>query len=190
MPNDTQPSPGDDDGPPPAPAGLADERFAANLRDERERQNLSQADVAKQMKDRGWRWHAQTVQRVEAGHRKVTIGEAEAIARILRTTADRLTWPGAAASAAGLMDMTIASALNAYEDISGGVTALLWAQRQLATTLAEVERAGYHESGKVREIAREARDVLAMTPEAAVTAGREDFAGLTGTGERLLEAGR
>ena len=52
-------------GPPPLPAGLADERFAANIRDERERQGKSQADIARLMRERGWSYHPQTVQRIE-----------------------------------------------------------------------------------------------------------------------------
>ncbi len=187
----TEAKPSDEDmeaGPLPTPAGLADERFAVNLREERERQDLSQADIAREMKDRGWKWHPQTVQRVEAGHRKVTIGEAEAIAAILHTTADRLTWPGREASAAALMDMSIGRILSAWEQITDQACSLLWAQRQLAVTLGEAERAGFCETGKIREIAQEAREVLRYTPEGAVEEGREDFARLKETGEELMKA--
>src|SRR5215469_1645268 len=104
---DTQPPATTEGGPPGLPAGVADERFAVNVRDERERRKLSQAEVARQMAVAGWAWHPQTQQKIEAGHRKVSVGEAEALAHILGTTVDRLTWPGQVASAAYLMDTSI-----------------------------------------------------------------------------------
>jgi|SRR6185312_6452284 len=181
----------DDDGsgPPPTPAGLADERFAANIREERERQKVSQADVAKAMKERGWSWHPQTVQRAEVGHRKVSVGEAEALADILHTTVDRLTWPGRAASAAALLDMTIARGLNGWDAIAEGTAELLWAQYQLEVSIAEAERAGYYESEKVRVITDEARSVMGLTPEDAVAAGRKHHEELRETGAQMTEKG-
>ena len=83
------------------PAGLADERFAANIREERGRQKLSQGELARRMAERGFPYYQQTVRRIEEGRRKVSVGEAKALADILGTTMDRLTWPGRAASVAG-----------------------------------------------------------------------------------------
>lgn len=176
-------------GPPPVPAGLADERFADNIREERERRGKSQAEIARLMRERGWSYHPQTVQRIEAGHRKVSVGEAEALARILHTTVDRLTWPGRAASSAGLMDMTIGRALGSWEQIAAGTTHLLYQLSQLATSVGEAERAGYYESDKVQEIVREARTVLERTPEGALAEGRKDYEELAETGERLTAEG-
>ena len=177
-------------GPPPLPAGLADERFAANIREERERQGKSQADIARLMRERGWSYHPQTVQRIEAGHRKVSVGEAEALARILSTTVDRLTWPGRAASTAAFLDQVTARAESAWEQIAAWTATLLWAQHQLRTSVAEAERAQFHGSDKIREIVREARSALEMTPEAAMEAGRRDHEELRETGAQLAaEAG-
>lgn len=167
---------GEGSGPPPLPAGLADERFAANIREQRERQDKSQADIAALMREQGWSYHPQTVQRIEAGHRKVSVGEAEALARILRTTVDRLTWPGRAASAAALLDMATGRAESAWEQIASWTATLLWSQFQLGTTVAETERADYLGSPRIREIAESARMALEMTPEAAIETGRKDFA--------------
>ena len=185
----TDNNPGDGgSGPSALPAGLADERFAVNVREERERQGKSQADIAKLMRERGWPYHPQTVQRIEAGHRKVSVGEAEALARILRTTVDRLTWPGRAASAAGFLDMTIGHANSYWEQVAAGTASLLYQLRQLATSTGEAERAGCYDSDKVREIVREAHEVLKMTPEDAVEAGRRDYGELVKTGEQLAAA--
>jgi transcriptional regulator with XRE-family HTH domain len=61
------------------------------MREIRERLGISQADIARLMSERGWSYYPQTVQRIEAGRRRVSIGEADAIARILQTTIEKLT---------------------------------------------------------------------------------------------------
>lgn len=154
--------------------GVADERFAVNLREQREIQGTSQAELARQMKERGWSWHPQTVQRVEGGHRKVTIGEAQAIAAILRTTADRLTWPGQAASVAALLETTAGRAYEAWEQITAWASSLLYAQHQLAITLSEVEGRQYLGSDKIQEIVHDARQAKELAAEDAVKAARQE----------------
>ena len=67
----------------PAAAGVIDEWVAWNIRLRREGLGMSQADLAKEMAALGWKYYPQTVHRVEQGQRKVTIGEAEALARIV-----------------------------------------------------------------------------------------------------------
>src|SRR6516225_3147504 len=69
------------------PAGLADERFATNIREERERQKLSQGELARRMAERGFPFYQQTVRRIEEGRRKVSVGEAAALAVALRLDA-------------------------------------------------------------------------------------------------------
>ena len=176
---------GEGSGPPPTPAGLADERFAANIREERERLGKSQADIAKEMTARGWSFHPQTVQRIETGHRKVSIGEGKALAEILGTTVDRLTWPGREASAAALLDQVTARAESAWEQIGRGTAALRWAQFQLEVSISEAERARFYGSPKIRELVDEARRARELTPEDAVEAGEQEHASLreTGSGE-------
>src|SRR6516225_8155876 len=89
------------------PAGLADERFATNIREERERQKLSQGELARRMADRGFPFYQQTIRRIEEGRRKVSVGEAKAIAEILDTTVDQLTASVPEADAA--LAVTVAS---------------------------------------------------------------------------------
>jgi len=161
--------------PPSLPAGLADERFAANVRDLRESQGKSQADVARLMAEHGWPYHPQTVQRIEAGHRKVSVGEAEALARILGTTVDRLTFPGPAAKAAGLLDAHLGRARESWAQIGEAAKALLIARVALTRTLADVEAAGFHDSAQIRALSQQAREILETAiPERAVDAARQD----------------
>jgi transcriptional regulator with XRE-family HTH domain len=172
----TDNNPDDGSAGPPLHAGLADERFAVRVREERERQGKSQADIARLMRERGWSWHPQTVQRTEAGHRKASVGEAEALAGILHTTMDRLTWPGRAATAAALLDYAAVQAAAAWEQIASQTAVLLRSQDQLATAIAEAERDDYHGSPRIRELAATARRVLKMTPDGAVESGRTEHA--------------
>lgn len=175
-------------GPPPVPAGLADERFAVNVREMRERKKMSQGELARQMKARGWPYYQQTVRRVEEGRRKVSVGEAKALAEILGETVDRLTWPGREASCAALMDMSIGRTESAWAQIASWTATMLWSQGQLRTTLSAAESADYYPgSAKIREIAAEARLALEMTPEAAVETGRKDHTRMQAEGDNPYE---
>jgi transcriptional regulator with XRE-family HTH domain len=162
-------------GPPPLAPGVADERFAVNVREQRERRRLSQAEVARQMAAIGWPWHPQTVQKIEAGHRKVAVGEGEALARILHTTVDRLTWPGEVASAAWLLNTAIARAQKAWNDIARRTVSLQYALAQLEHTAADMEKNDCLGSDQIRELVREAALCADMNPEDAVAAGRGDY---------------
>lgn len=57
-----------------------DEHFAANLRSTREAMGITQAELAERMRDRGFGFHQATIYKIEKGERKVSIGEAMAIA--------------------------------------------------------------------------------------------------------------
>jgi hypothetical protein len=84
-----------------------------------------------------------------------------------------------------------ARVLNSWEQVSAWTTDLLFAQRQLQTSIAEAERADCYGSPKIREIVQEGRGALEMTPEAALEDGRGGFEELKATGEQMLaEAGR
>ena len=75
------------------PAGVVDELFAIQVRETRERLKMSQGKLARQMSARGFPYYQQTVRRIEDSQRKVSVGEAKALAEILGTTIDRLTEP-------------------------------------------------------------------------------------------------
>jgi transcriptional regulator with XRE-family HTH domain len=157
------------------PAGLADERFATNIREERERQKLSQGELARRMAERGFPYYQQTIRRIEEGRRKVSVGEAKALAEILGTTMDRLTWPGQVASAAYLMDTAIARAKQAWDGITQGTTTLLYARATLEHIAAQMTERDYLGSDKIREIVAEAAQVAEMNPHDAVQAARADY---------------
>lgn len=70
---------------------VVERRFGDGMRAARTELGMSQADLARQMSDRGWPWHQQTVTRVEAGQRVVRLGEAKDIASILNTSVDALS---------------------------------------------------------------------------------------------------
>jgi transcriptional regulator with XRE-family HTH domain len=175
---DTGPPATTGDGRPSMPAGLADEQFAVNVRETRERKGMSQAALADEMRERGWPWHPQTVQKVESVQRHVRVGEAEALARIFGTSMERLTWPGTVASATALLDMSIGRAQGAWQRIARETATLLWNLNQLQTTVNEAERDDYLGSAEIREIVTEAKTVLEITPEDAVEQGRADHEAL------------
>jgi DNA-binding transcriptional MerR regulator/DNA-binding transcriptional regulator YiaG len=83
----------EEEGPAAEPAGVVDELFAIQVREIRERLKMSQGELARQMSARGFRYYQQTVRRIEDNRRKVSVGEAKALAEILGTTIDRLTEP-------------------------------------------------------------------------------------------------
>ena len=141
----------------------------------------------------GWPYYQQTVARIEEGKRKASVGEAESLARIVGTSARRLTMPGQEASLLAILDQAIGRGLSAYEDINRRTKSLRWAQRQLTLSVSEAERANYCGSALVRDAANEARQVIALDPYVAVTdAVGEDtalIAGLKATRPWHAEAG-
>ena len=163
----------EDRGSPPLPAGLADERFAANLREQRELKKMSQGELARRMVERGFPYYQQTVRRVEDGRRKVSVGEAAALASILGTTVERLTWPGQAATDAALLDMYIDRAFTAKRRIARSTQLLLEAQDKIDPIVARAELAAFHDSDKLQRIVREARAAMAINPEQLVAAVRD-----------------
>lgn len=78
--------PGNTDGSP----GLTGQRLADNLRTARERAGLSQAELAQRMAAQGWRFHQQTVARIEGGARRVLAEEVGVLAYILSISVDDL----------------------------------------------------------------------------------------------------
>ena len=83
-------------------------------------------------------------------------------------TVDRLTWPGREASTAALLDRVTAKTERAFDQIIHWTGTLLFAQRQLGTTVGEAQRAGHYGSDRIRDQARAAEEALEYTPEDAV----------------------
>jgi transcriptional regulator with XRE-family HTH domain len=157
------------------PPELSERRFAENLRQAREDKNVSQVKLAQEMAARGWPWRQQTVTRVESGQRMVRLGEALAVAEILGTNVVMLTASTRETSATHLLASSTSKVKQAFEEITRWTETLLWNQAQLRTTLGEVERAGFHESSLVREVAEEGAEVVSLTPEQAVSEARADL---------------
>jgi transcriptional regulator with XRE-family HTH domain len=162
-------------GTPQAGPGVIDEWVAWNIRIRRENLGWSQADLAKAMAALGWKYHPQTVHRIESGQRKVTIGEAEALARIFSVTVDALTWPDMMTHTAAWFGAFIERADTAFEQIIAQTRELLFAREHLKRAIAEVEGRGIAGRDEVRGAVAGARSVLESTdPEQAVEAGCGD----------------
>lgn len=67
------------------------ERIAANIRAERARAGIGQADVVERMRNLGYtNWHRQTMGKVEQGERRVLAEEILGLAVCLGTTVPKL----------------------------------------------------------------------------------------------------
>jgi transcriptional regulator with XRE-family HTH domain len=173
----------DSDGPkkpPPIAPGVIDEWVAWNVRMHRENRGWSQADLAEKMAALGWKYHPQTVHRVESGQRKVTIGEAEALARLFSTTVDALTWPDMVTHTSAWLDTFTSRADLAFNEIGVQTRELLFDREHLERALAQVEQRGLGEQADedsfLTERINDARAALeTATPEEAVQMGREEY---------------
>ncbi|WP_280391257.1 hypothetical protein [Nocardia wallacei] len=68
----------------------AEPRFAANLRAARNALRLTQSQVARRMRDRGFGWREYTAATVELDKRHLRLREAEALAAIVCVPLDRM----------------------------------------------------------------------------------------------------
>jgi transcriptional regulator with XRE-family HTH domain len=160
----------------PAAAGVIDEWVAWNIRLRREGLGWSQADLAKEMAALGWKYYPQTVHRVEQGQRKVTIGEAEALARLFGVTVDALTWPDMATHTAAWLGVFTGRADAAFEQIAAQAQELLFDREHLERALAEIDKRGKSATEGAAEAIDEARSVLESAgPEQAVAEGRAQY---------------
>ncbi len=108
----------------------SDEAFSALFRKGRERRGRTQGDVARDMQARGFDFHQQTIAKIENGNRKVTIGEAIALAAVLEIELEELAWsppagaltPGAQVRESGIGYMmqldSLRWALNGFQEIA------------------------------------------------------------------------
>ena len=155
------------DGEPPE---LTEQRFAENLRAIREASGMSQGRLADEMAARGWPWRQQTVTRVENGRRMVRLGEAKAVAEILSTSLDRLTWRTGEAKVVEELAAWTRQAKDAFRLIAESTAEQLRARGLLHGHPVVI---GDDPSGsaRIRNAVMEARDVQELTPEGAVAQG-------------------
>lgn len=66
--------------------------FAQNLKRSRVARGWTQTDLAREMKERGFAFHQQTIQRIEDQLRPVRLDEAYAFSEILEQTVDQMSW--------------------------------------------------------------------------------------------------
>lgn len=164
---------------PPVPqirAGAEDRNLAGNVRDLRERLGISQGELARRMADLGWPWHQQTTRRVEDGSRKVSAGEAAALARILGTSVTRLMMAGRQASLAYLLDSFTGRAHEAYGQVAAWTAQLQAARGHLARTAREAKASPWATAPEMAALIREAAAACGLDPQDAVTEGLEDAA--------------
>jgi transcriptional regulator with XRE-family HTH domain len=156
--------------------GVVDEWVAANIRLLREQSGMSQADLAEKMSALGWRFHPQTLHRIEAGQRKVTAGEADALARVLGATIERITRPEIVA---GMMDEMHALAGRADEAVGQLVNwtrELLITRANMVLVAKSARERGVADDEPVREGLRHLEATLDYaTLESAAEAGRDRF---------------
>jgi FtsZ-interacting cell division protein YlmF/DNA-binding XRE family transcriptional regulator len=164
MEDDSEQAFGDDDAP-----ELTEERFAANLRAVREASGMSQGRLADEMAARGWPWRQQTVTRVENGRRMVRLGEARAVAEILKTSLDDLTQPTGEMRVVELLSEWTHQARAAWLAIKESTVQLLNAKGNLRNHPAV--GGGEPPSDRVLEAVREARHIQRLTVEGAVGQG-------------------
>lgn len=148
----------------------AERRFATNLRTTRERKGMTQAQLAEAMTEHGIPgWRQQTVTRVENGHRRIWIGEAQALADILGTTMERLTWAQGEDRELTDVDEAVVTLRRAWRQVSDAVVLLDSARTAGGYQLAEAQASKYK---RVRDAAGELEAEIAdRTLESAVGDG-------------------
>lgn len=68
-----------------------EDRFRASMKVLREELGMTQTDLSARMRERGFAFHQQTVQRIENGDRPVRLGEAHAIAELLLSSIEEMS---------------------------------------------------------------------------------------------------
>lgn len=99
-----------------------EETFIARMRSIRESRGLSQEALANALRRRGMAFHQQAIARIERGVRKVSLGEAYAIAEELHTDLPSMTgstyWPSSAHLARiAELEQAVASAQRALASV-------------------------------------------------------------------------
>ncbi len=140
---------------------VIDKWFAVNLRAARERAGLSQEDLAQRMREAGFKFHQQTIGRIEAKERSVRVGEALAFARIVKTNLDALARPPETTRQAMVLKGATGRLWKLRDDLRG-------TQREIAGAVERLEALVARLKGS------DMADVLAEEIRAAERALKED----------------
>lgn len=95
-------------------------KFGKRMKQERERDEISQTELAKRVTAKGIAFHQQTVQRIEAGLRPVRLNEAMVVAELLNNSLDEMVQSGtpkAARQEMGFHALRLVNILNRLEDL-------------------------------------------------------------------------
>jgi transcriptional regulator with XRE-family HTH domain len=151
----------------------ADKRLGNNLRRLRDEADMTQAELAQAMIERGWQWHQSTVARVESGRQSVRFSEAEALAKILGIALDRLTWAGPEGPEAAAIDQAGRRLRRAFERTSGAIRMHALELDHAQWMLARHRNSPY---GRVRDACEELQEAIkTYTFDKAVDDGFERY---------------
>lgn len=144
-----------------------EELFAANLRAMREEVGLTQAGLAKEMADAGYRWHQATVYKVENGDRQIQLGEARHIAHIFNTSLDEMLKDPQGGKVERQLDYDINSFKHACDRLAWSVVDFELRARQALARSVEMAQA----IDALGEKVRTARSLLDISAQAAFDIG-------------------
>lgn len=113
-----------------------DGRFAAAVKELRERLGWSQAKLAEALKGKGLDgFHPTTVARLESGSRRVSLGEARAISQVLGAPVSAMVAPGPAPVVLADFNTELLAAIGARESLSSATIMFEIAKTNLKAAL-------------------------------------------------------
>lgn len=139
-------------------SSLIDDNFGASLRYWRELRDITQEDLSKRMRARGFDFHQSTLYKIESGKRRVLLGEGVALAELLQVPLDRLTSPQVGTEPAILAQIKLGARLelDALERARDALTDLRMANTGLVLNLKNLnEPEAIHDFDGVKTTAQE-----------------------------------
>ena len=115
-----------------------DVTFVTNMKAYREAQGIGRGRFAQLMSERGHSWHESTVPKVEAGTRSVKIGEALAVAQILKTTVTELLEPTDDSKLLGTLTAQLVKMRLGRENLLRGIAQYETARREARDLLPTI----------------------------------------------------
>lgn len=144
-----------------APADI-DRELGENVRRVRESIGLSQASLAAKMQALGFDFQQQTIYKIESGNRKVTVGEATALATTMKLRDVGVLTRSSRGLAVTLRTYPVE---KAYEDLEDVAMRLVQAQIDLARMLSQLPDETQFDEDQMEEL----RDALLLSPTKAIT---------------------
>lgn len=161
--------------------------FGDAVRRHRERQDMSQDDLARQMSARGWPWHQSTVYKIEQGQRKTQAIEVHDLAEILGVSMDRLFRPGPEEAAVAFVDRASWLLTKSWRGAADAIEQLL---RDLAGAGRAVDTALESNYPRARQAAEDlAGEMNTLTPQAAADEALARFGDSKNEGEAGVTRG-